>query len=285
VQVNLTELNQQLAEKLISVHTHEALAFYRQGSKMLTCKHLLDSHRAGRKARYCRSACCLLCRRENATRERKTLQRLLADELQTDPKPIVLFATFTLRHCTPAEVKTHAGLLVRSCAKLLRKPIIKRQVGWKRTIEVKTADPNKDLENCHAHLILIIPPGWVDEVNALGWEALWSECAGPLARTAVVEIARTPQAVANYLTKSQAWNFEQDGEVGKVNPLRYWLRTHHGHAKFSGGGRLRLEVFNALDKLTGVSQVLSRSSNRNKLQHMEKLVAEHQKNPIQVEGD
>ena len=281
--VDLTELNRQLAKKLTSVHTHEALALYRQGSKMQTCKHLLDSHQARRKARYCRSACCLLCRREIATRERKSLQWLLANELQAHPKPIVLFATLTLRDCTPAQVKSRADLLVQSCAKLLRKPIIKRQVGWKRTIEVKTAEPTTDLENCHAHLILIFPAGWADELNSLDWKTLWAECAGPLARTAVVEVARAPQAVANYLTKAQAWNFEQDGEVGKVNPLRYWLRTHHGHAKFSGGGRLRLEVFNELDKLTGISQVLSRTSTRKKLQCMEKLIAKHEKNPISVE--
>jgi hypothetical protein len=175
----------------------------------------------------------------------------------------VVFANFTLQDCAAARVEAHARLLVEACGKLLRKRTIKNNIGWTRTIETKSAaKPNEHLENTHAHLILVFPPELRREVQRLDWESLWSDCAGAEARSAVVKIARAPQAVARYLTKSQAKDFVKDARVGIANPLRYWLRVQNGHAKFSGGGMLKLKVyFNASDQ-TGLSKLFPRSTQR-----------------------
>jgi hypothetical protein len=181
------------------------------------------------------------------------------------PTPSLFYQTFTLQDALPAEVETRAGLLVRALRKLRRK--VPHHLGWARVIETKTSDINPEMENVHMHLVMLFPAGQKENVNAIQWDDLWQKCAGELARDCdpAAGIAKSPESVINYLTKNQAWDFEQDAAIGIEDPLRYVCRVANGHSKFSGGGQLRFHVaFSEMDKLCGLDVALPRSSLRSR---------------------
>lgn len=176
---------------------------------------------------------------------------------------MMFFQTLTLRDCTPAEVASHAAVLVAGFAKLRRKlpcPVL----GWARVIETKTSDLDPALENVHLHFVALFPSGLGDKVRAVEWGTLWKESAGEYARDTDpdADFAREPAAVLNYLTKGFDLDFAQDGVIGIEDPRRYVQRVQNCHAKFSGGGRLRLHIFSKGDKLCGLDPVLPRSTIR-----------------------
>jgi hypothetical protein len=197
----------------------------------------------------------------------------------------MFFQTLTLRDCTPDEVKTHAAALVKGFAKLRRK--LPHHQGWARVIETKTADSNDEAENVHLHFVALFPPGQEENVRSIDWDSLWSECAGDLARGTDPDasFAREPAAVLAYMTKGFDWDYAQDGRTGAADPLRYIRRVENGHARFSGGGLLRLRPFTRLDRMTGLDLAyspteLSTARNRARRPGSSTVVAD-----IPIEGD
>jgi hypothetical protein len=182
----------------------------------------------------------------------------------------MFFQTLTLMDCTPAEVKARAAALVKGFAKLRRK--LPHHQGWARVIETKTADFDDEAENVHLHFVALFPPGQEEKVRSMDWDSLWSECAGDLARSTDPDatFAREPAAVLAYMTKGFDWDYAQDGRIGKEDPRRYMQRVENGHARFSGGGLLRLRPFTRMDRLTGLDLAYSpteQSTARNRARH------------------
>lgn len=259
---DLAKLNQELARSLRSLH-EPALDHHAQ--RIEHCVHSLT--RPDDISYYCRSKLCLECRRWRAIDERKDLLRRLGATLSTEPAPLMFFQTLTVQDCTPDEIESRATALVKGFAKLRRK--LPHHKGWVRVIETKTADLDNESENVHMHFVMIFPPGQRENVDAIAWNSLWSKCAGDLARSTdpLARYAEVPQAVINYLTKGFDWDYAEDGKVGAENPQRYIQRVVNGHARFSGGGLLRLTLNIDTADPTGLSQFWPRSTIRNRRRH------------------
>lgn len=259
--LDLSVLNRRLARSLRTLHDQE-LDFH--AHKLEFCTHPLTrpEEDAGR---YCKSKLCLECRRWRALEERRSISRLLEAACRSLPHPLMFFQTLTLRDCTPAELASRAAVLVGGFKKLRRK-LPRPVLGWTRVIETKKSDQDPALENVHLHFVALFPSGLTDKVRAIDWETLWKESAGELARDTDpnADFARDPAAVLNYLAKGCDWDFAEDGVIGSEDPRRYVYRVQNAHAKFSGGGRLRLKIFSEADKLDGFDVVLPRSSVRSR---------------------
>ncbi len=258
---DLSDLNRSLALSFRTLNDPE-LNFH--AHKLQSCIHPLT--RQDDEGRYCKSKLCLECRRWRALEERRSLTRLLEDACRSLPHPpLIFFQTLTLRDCTPAELASRAAVLVAGLKKLRRK-LPRPLLGWTRVIETRTSDLDPALENVHLHFVALFPSGLGDKVRAIDWETLWKESAGALARDTDqnADFARDPAAVLSYLTKGFAWDFAEDGMIGSQDPRRYVTRVQCGHAKFSGGGRLKLQIFSKSDKLEGFDVVLPRSSVRSR---------------------
>jgi hypothetical protein len=184
---------------------------------------------------------------------------------------LIVFQTLTLRDAFPQEVKSRAGLLVTAFKKLRRK--LPRHIGWCRVLEIKASEVDAKQENVHLHFVMLFPCGLHDEVMGIAWDELWRESAGEFARDTDPQwgIAEEPEAVIAYMTKGQTWDFFEDGFIGLSDPRRYVERVQNGHAKFSGGGVLRLRPFSEMDKKCGLDVVLSRPTERDRARHPERL--------------
>jgi len=222
-------------------------------------------------ARYCRVQLCLECRRWKAMDERDVLMLLLSRARQNYQDPLLVFQTLTLQDACPHEVKDRADLLVTAFKRLRRR--LPYHVGWCRVIEISTATMNPEQENAHLHFVILFPRGQYDKVMGVDWNELWKTSAGVFARDTdpAWGVAAEPEAVIAYMTKGQPWDFLDDGLVGLSDPRRYVERVKNGHAKFSGGGALRLRVFSESDKQVGFDVVIPRSSERHRVRHPERL--------------